>query len=85
MCNKIENKVVENLKEESSEELIKLMKECNISDGVIMLTLMGLGTHTEYYKVLFNRINKQKENITDEIVKKEVLDIFHEIDRNEDM
>lgn len=85
MCNKIENEVVENLKKESSEELVKLMKECNISDGVIMLTLMGLGTHTEYYKVLFNRINKQKENITDEIVKKEVLDIFHEIDRNEDM
>ena len=50
-----------------------------------MLTLMGIGSHTEYYKVLYNRINKQKDAINDEMVKQEALEIFHEIDRKEDM
>ena len=77
----ITKKVVDGLTNDSSEELINLMKECDISDGVIML---GIGTHTEYYKVLYNRINNNKENMNDELVKKEVVDILHEIDRNED-
>ena len=37
------------------------------------------------YKVLYNRINKQKDAINDEMVKQEALEIFHEIDRKEDM
>ena len=49
-----------------------------------MLTMLGIGTHTEYYKVLYNRINNNIENMNDELVKKEVVDILHEIDRNED-
>ena len=69
MEDKIENKVVDKLKNDSSEELINLMWECNISDGVIILTLMEIGSHTEYYKVLYNRINKQKDAINDEMVK----------------
>lgn len=80
----ITKKVVDGLTNDSSEELINLMKECDISDGVIMLTMLGIGTHTEYYKVLYNRINNNKENMNDELVKKEVVDILHEIDRNED-
>ena len=60
----ISKKVVDGLTNDSSEELINLMKE--------------------YYKVLYNRINNNKENMNDELVKKEVVDILHEIDRNED-
>lgn len=80
----ITKKVVDGLTNDSSEELINLMKECDISDGVIMLTMLGIGTHTEYYKALYNRINNNKENMNDELVKKEVVDILHEIDINED-
>lgn len=75
--------VVDNMINEETEKIINLMRECNISDGVIMLTIFGIGTHTEYYKVLYNRINNQRDNINDDIVKKEVSHIFHEIDRNE--
>lgn len=50
-----------------------------------MLTLMEIGSHTEYYKVLYNRINKQKDAINDEMVKQKALEIFHEIDKKEDM
>lgn len=85
MEDKIENEVVDKLKNDSSEELINLMRECNISDRVIMLTLMGIGSHIEYYNFLYNRINKQKDTINDEMVKQEALEIFHEIDRKEDM
>ena len=80
----LENTIVDKLTNDKSEDLIKLMKECNISDSVIMLTLMGIGSHTEYYNVLYNRINNQKDKINDDILKKEVVDILHEIDRNED-
>jgi ribonucleotide reductase beta subunit family protein with ferritin-like domain len=80
----ITKKVVDGLTNDSSEELINLMKECNISDGVIMLTMLGIGTHTEYYKVLYNRINNNKDKMNDNLLKKEVVDILHEIDRNED-
>ena len=75
--------VVDNMINEETEKIINLMRECNISDGVIMLTIFGIGTHTEYYKVLYNRINNQRDNINDDILKKEVSHIFHEIDRNE--
>ena len=68
----ITKKVVDGLTNDSSEELINLMKECNISDGVIMLTMLGIGTHTEYYKVLYNRINNNKDKMNDDLVKKEV-------------
>ena len=84
MKDNIENNVVDALKNNKSEDLINLMRECNISDGIIMLTLFGIGTHTEYYAVLYNRLVKQKDNLNDELVKKEASDIFHEIDRNED-
>ena len=80
----LENKVVDKLSNDKSEDLINLMKECNISNGVIMMTMLGIGSHTEYYNVLFNRINKLKESINDELLKREVVNILHEIDRNED-
>ena len=80
----ITKRVVDNLTNASTEELVKLLKECNIKDGQIMLALLGIGTHTEYYKVLYNRINNQKESMTEELFKKEVVDILHEIDRNEE-
>ena len=80
----ITKKVVDGLTNDSSEELINLMKECNISDGVIMLTMLGIGTHTEYYKFLYNRIKNNKDKMNDDLLKKEVVDILHEIDRNED-
>ena len=84
MEEKLENKVVDKLSNDKSEDLINLMKECNISNGVIMMTMLGIGSHTEYYNVLFNRINKLKESINDELLKREVVNILHEIDRNED-
>lgn len=76
--------VVDKMENEDSERLIKLLRECNISDGHIMLAMFGIGTHTEYYNVLYNRINYQKDKINDELFKKEVVDILHEIDRNEE-
>ena len=76
--------VVDKIKDEDSERLINLLRECNISDGRIMMAMFGIGTHTEYYNVLYNRINNQKDKMNEELFKKEVLDILHEIDRNED-
>lgn len=69
----ITKKVVDGLTNDSSEELINLMKECNISDGVIMLTMLGIGTHTEYYKVLYNRITNNKDKMNDDLLKKKLL------------
>ena len=76
--------VVDKMENEDSERLINLLRECNISDGQIMMAMFGIGTHIEYYSVLYNRINNQKDKMTEELFKKEVLDILHEIDRNED-
>ena len=76
--------VVDKMENEDSERLINLLRECNISDGQIMMTMFGIGTHTEYFNVLYNRINNQKDKMNEELFKKEVLDILHEIDRNED-
>ena len=70
--------------DDKTEELTSLMRECGVSDGVIMLSLFGIGTHTEYYSVLINRINNNKGEVNDEWVKKEVSEIFHEIDQNEE-
>lgn len=83
MESNIEETVVNRFKNDSSEDLINIMREKNVSDGVIMLTLLGIGTHTEYYKVLYNRINNCKGIINDREVKKMVIEIFHEIDRND--
>lgn len=76
--------VVDKMTNEESKDLIKLLKECNIDDGHIMMAIFGIGTHTEYYRVLYNRINNQKDKMTLELFKKEVVDILHEIDRNEE-
>jgi hypothetical protein len=84
MTDKLETEFVNKIKTKETEELINLLRECNISDGVIMLTMLGIGTHTEYYKVLYNRINNNKDKMNDDLLKKEVVDILHEIDRNED-
>ena len=77
--------VVDNLSgDDKTEELTSLMRECGVSDGVIMLSLFGIGTHTEYYNVLINRINNNKDKANDEWIKKEMLDIFHEIDKDDE-
>ena len=76
--------VVHKMTNEESKDLIKLLKECNIDDGHIMMAIFGIGTHTEYYRVLYNRINNQKDKMTLELFKKEVVDILHEIDRNDE-
>ena len=83
MEKKMEERVVDNIENDRSERLIKLLREMGVSDGVIMITLFGIGSHTEYYNVLYNRINNLKEEITDDVVRREALEIFHEIDRNE--
>ena len=83
MEKKIEERVVDNIANDRSERLIKLLREMGVSDGIIMITLFGIGSHTEYYNVLYNRINNLKEEITDDLVRREALEIFHEIDRNE--
>ncbi len=69
--------------DDKTERLTSLMRECGVSDDVIMLSLFGIGTHTEYYKVINNRNNNNKDKENDESIKKEMIDIFHEIDRNE--
>ena len=47
----IEEKVVNSLDNDKSKGLINLMKECNISNGIIMMTMIGIGSHTENYNV----------------------------------
>ena len=83
MENNIEKVVVNKFKNDSSEELINLMREKKVSDVVIMLTLLGIGIHTEYYRILYNRINNYEGEINDNVIKKLASEIFHEIDRNE--
>lgn len=83
MKDNIEETVVNKIKNDESEELINLMREKKASDGVIMLTLLGIGTHTGYYRVLYNRINNYEGEINDNVIKKLALEIFHEIDRND--
>ena len=77
--------VVDNLSgDDKTEELTSLMRECGVSDGVIMLSLFGIGTNTEYYNVLINRINNNKDKVNDEWIIKEMLDIFYEIDKEDE-
>ena len=77
--------VVDNLSgDDKTEELTSLIRECGVSDGVIMLSLFGIWTHTEYYNVLINRINNNKDKVNDEWIKKEMLDIFYEIDKEDE-
>ena len=77
--------VVDNLSgDDKTEELTSWMREGGVSDGVIMLSLFGIGTHTEYYNVLINRINNNKDKVNDEWIKKEMLDIFYEIDKEDE-
>jgi len=63
---------------------VDLMKRCHISDSTIMMTAMGIGSHTEYYKVLINRINNNRDKVNESWIKKQVIEIFHEIDRKLD-
>ncbi|MBR4693642.1 MAG: hypothetical protein IKP07_02415 [Bacilli bacterium] len=83
MKDNIEETVVNQLKNDENEELINLMREKKVSDSVIMLTLFGIGTHTDYYRTLYNIISSYEKEIDDNIIKKIVIEIFHEIDRND--
>ena len=83
MNNNIEENKVNKLKNNESENIINLMREKKVSDGVIMLTLFGIGSHTEYYKVLYDRIKNYEGEINDNTIKEIVTEIFHEIDRND--
>jgi len=80
----IVSKIVDNMIYDENEKLIKLMRSFNIPDSTIMLTMLGLGSHTAYYKVLINRINNNKNIVTDDWIKLEVSKIFDEIDRSEE-
>jgi 2,3-bisphosphoglycerate-independent phosphoglycerate mutase len=80
----IVDKVVDNMQDDESKELTDLLEKYNISNGIIMLTMFGIGTHTEYYKVLVNRIKNNKDQVNDNWVKQQALEIFHDIDRNEE-
>ena len=73
---------VKGLTNDRSENLINLLHEHKISDDIIMLTLIGIGSHTEYYRVLYNRINNYKGEINNNTIKLLVREILHEIDRN---
>lgn len=48
--------------DDNAERLTSLMRECVASDGIIMLSLFGIGMYTEYYNVLINRINNNKKS-----------------------
>lgn len=77
--------VVDKIYDEDSKEIIELLRFYKISESTIMLTLLGIGSHTAYYKVLVNRINKNKLLVSEKWLKREVSEIFHEIDRNEEL
>jgi hypothetical protein len=64
--------VVDNMKNDESKELTDLLEKYNINNGIIMLTMFGIGTHTEYYKVLINRIKNNKEKVNDNWFGKEI-------------
>ena len=77
--------VVDKIYDDDSKELIDLLRFYKISESTIMLILLGIGSHTAYYKVLVNRINKNKLLVNEKWLKREVSEIFHEIDRNEEL
>ena len=80
----MESKLLNNMTNTNNKELIELLKECNISEQSIIMALLGLGTHTAYYKVLYNKIQNNKDKMTEQLFKKIVIEIFHEIDREEE-
>ena len=84
MEDNIEETVVNRLENEDYYELINLLRECKIKEGYIMLAMFAIGTHTEYYKVLYNRVNNNKNNMNDETFKNIVLGIIKEIDASEE-
>lgn len=75
--------VLTNLTNEENEKLINLMKSYNIDEGIIVITIIGIGTHTEFYNVLNNRIKNYKGPIINDTVKMLVADLMKDIDRSE--
>ena len=84
MEDNIEETVVNKLENDDSYELINLLRECQIKESYIMLAMFAIGTHTEYYRVLYNRVNNNKNNMNDEAFKNIMLDIIKEIDKNDE-
>ena len=80
----MKSKLLKNMQNEKNQELIELLKECNISDSTISMALLGLGTHTAYYRVLYNRVKNNKDKMTETLFKKITIEIFHELDRAEE-
>lgn len=60
-------------------DFVNKLKECNISQHVILLSLDFIGNHTEYYSILINKINELHNDINDEWIKKELMNIGSEI------
>ena len=66
---------------DDTRDLIALLREHNINDGITMLTILGLLARPEYFKVLHNRLKNNEDKITESYVKKEVSNILKEIDK----
>lgn len=75
--------VLTKLTNEENEKLINLMKSYNIDEGIIVITIIGIGTHTEFYNVLHNRIKNYKGPIINDTVKMLVANLMKDIDRSE--
>ena len=69
-------KAVDRITNSETESLIKLLRKIGIGDDYIIAGLLCIDSHTEYYKVLYDRINKQKESYTLDMYKKDVVDLF---------
>lgn len=80
----MEKDLLRRLTNDYNRELVEFMISKGISEQVISITIIGIGSHTAYYRVLYNRLNNLKE-INDEIVKKVVVGVLQDIDRAEDM
>ena len=79
--------VIERVDNVTSEELVKFLRDCNIDNYLIMLAISRIGNHTEFYKDLYNKINRMKiqnKKISEEEFKAELLDIMMQIGKNED-
>jgi len=66
---------------DDTRDLITLLREHNINDGITMLTILGVLSRPEYFKVLHNRLKNNEDKINEEYVKKEVSNILDEIDK----
>lgn len=62
--------VVDKMVNDDIKDLIELMQECKISNSIIMRTMFGIGSHTEYYRALYNRINNNRDKVNDDWIKK---------------